>query len=65
MSIENNVIRRSARAAGVPLWRIADGLGVSEATFTRWMRFPLAEEKERAALAIIKRLSQEAENGKS
>ena len=34
----NKDVRIAARQARVPLWKIADALGVSEATFTRMMR---------------------------
>ena len=58
--MENNVrVRRAARAAGVPLWKLAAALGVSEPTITRWLRFPLPEEKERRLLAAIEALDME------
>ncbi len=56
---ENEKIRRAARVADVPLYRIARELGVSEPTMTRWLRFPLPEDKEAKILGAIERLSQE------
>lgn len=56
---ENMKIRRTARAAGIPLWKIAAELKVSEPTLTRWLRFPLTEEKERAILGAIEKLERE------
>lgn len=56
---ENQVVRRAARAAGVPLWRVAKAIGVSEPTLTRWLRVPLSEDKEQRVMAAIAALEQE------
>lgn len=53
---ENQTVRRAARAAGVPLWRVAAAIGVSEPTLTRWLRAPLQEDKEKR---VIQNLSSE------
>lgn len=58
MQIENEGIRKLAKANGIPLWRIAHEIGVSEPTLTRWLRFPLSEERERQILAAIDELSE-------
>lgn len=49
----NDDVRTEARRARVPLWRIADALGVSEATFTRMMRKKLSEDKRSQIMSII------------
>lgn len=56
---ENQKVRKAARVAGVPLWRVAAAIGVSEPTFMRWMRFPLPAEKESIIISAIDRLSQD------
>ena len=58
MQENNGYIRKAARAAGVPLWKIAAAIGISEPTLTRWLRFPLQEEKEQRIMAAIRELSQ-------
>ncbi len=55
----NKHIRRAARIANVPLWKIAAAVGVSEPTLTRWLRFPLDADKEAHIMAAISELSQE------
>lgn len=55
----NELIRKSARIAGVPLWKVANAVGISEPTLCRWLRFPLSPEKETRILAAIKSLSDE------
>lgn len=42
----NEKFRLFARGHGVPLWRLAQAVGVGEATLTRWLRVPLSTERE-------------------
>lgn len=56
---ENSNIRNAARIANIPQWKIAEALGISEATFTRWLRAKLSPEREEKVMAIIDRLAQE------
>lgn len=55
----NEKIRKAARVANIPLWRIADAMGVGENTVYRWLRRPLDEEKERRFMEAIEQLSKE------
>ena len=57
---ENQVVRRAAKYSGVPLWKIAAAIGVSEPTIIRWLRFPLTEEKEKRIMTAIATLEKEA-----
>lgn len=57
---ENENVRRAARAAGVPFWAVAAKLQVSEATLTRWMRFPLPADREQSIMEAIDQLAKEA-----
>lgn len=50
----NQEIREEAKKRGVPLWALADRLGVSEATMTRMLRHELEEEQKRALLELVK-----------
>ena len=58
--MENTEIRRMARVAGIPLWRVAAAIGISEPTLTRWLRFPLPAEKENRVIEAISRLERPA-----
>lgn len=49
----NEYVRMEAKRASVPMWLIAERLGVSEGTILRWMRKELPEEKRDAILAVI------------
>lgn len=55
----NEDVRRAARAAGVPLWRIAAELQVSEPTLTRWLRTPLPDDKHDKIMMVIPALERE------
>lgn len=56
---ENQTVRKAAKSAGVPLWKIAATIGVSEPTIIRWLRVPLPEEKEVRILSAIASLARE------
>ena len=58
---ENIGIRLEARAAGVPLWKVARALGVSEPTLYRWLRAPLSGEERARILGIIEKLKDGGE----
>lgn len=55
-----NEIRRAARIADVPLWRLAEEIGIGEATLFRWLRHPLSEERLGRTLAALDRLQKGA-----
>ena len=51
----NEKIREALKNNRIPLWQLADLLGVSESTVTRMMRHELPEEKREEILTIIRR----------
>lgn len=55
----NQDVRQAAKAAGVKLWRVAEGLGMADFAFSRKLRHELPEETKQQALAIIERLGKE------
>ena len=58
--MENLSLRQRAKSAGIPLWKIASYIGVSEPTITRWLRVPLSCSKEKLILEAISKLEREA-----
>lgn len=56
---ENSKVRNAARIANVPQWKIAEYLGISEPTITRWLRTPLSAEKEKAVMEAIEAIAKE------
>lgn len=57
----NTDIRKAARVADVPQWKICQHLGISEPTLTRWLRSELPEDKRQRILTAISELSQEVQ----
>ena len=57
--MRNQDIRRTAAAAGVKLWQIADALGVADCSFSRKLRKELPQEEKQKIFSIIQKLSQE------
>ena len=45
MTKTNMDLRCTAWAAGVPLWAVADEMGISVDTMYRWLRKPLTTER--------------------
>lgn len=56
---ENTHVRKAARVAGVQLYKVAAEIGVSEPTLSRWLRFPLPDDRERQIMDAISKLEQE------
>lgn len=55
-SMANLELRRLAKAEGIPLWRIAEVLKISEPTMTRKLRRELSDEEKVEVSEIIQRL---------
>lgn len=53
MQKANADVREAAKKAGIPLWAIAEELGVSEATLTRKMRFEMLNDDKRTIREVI------------
>ena len=53
--IVNEDVRKAARIADVPMWKVAMVMGVSEPTMSCWMRTELPEEKRTAILEAIEK----------
>lgn len=55
--MQKNVdIRTTARIADVKHWEIAEVLGVSEITFSRWLRKELSADKKEKIKQAIKQI---------
>ena len=54
----NKEIRTAAFSEGVRLWQVAQELGVTDSTFSRWLRRELSEERKTEVLQAIQRLAE-------
>ncbi len=57
--MQNIDLKQAAKQADVRIWRLADYLGISEATMTRKLRHELPEEEKQKLLSAIDRLAKE------
>ena len=51
----NENLKKDLKDAGITFWALADELGVSEPTITRWMRHELKDETKKAVEAVIRK----------
>jgi len=56
--MQNIKIKKAAKDANVKLWQIAEKLGISDAAFSRKMRYLLEESEKCKILKIIEQLKQ-------
>ena len=54
----NADIRIAIMVSGVKYWEVADELGVSDSTFTKWLRKELSDEKKQKIIEAITRLKE-------
>ena len=56
---KNDDIRQFIRKSGLHQWMVAQHLGISEATFTRWLRTEMSSERKRMVMDAIQELKRE------
>ena len=56
--MQNQEIKKIAKDKRVPQWRIAQKIGVSEMTLTRWLRVDLTPEKRTLIINAIDEISK-------
>ncbi len=56
----NSEIKIAAMTARVPLWRIAEALGIADSSLSRKLRKEFSPEDKQKVFEIIERLAKEA-----
>lgn len=59
MTVRNADIRSIIRKLGLTQWLVAEKMGISEATFTRWLRKELSDEERKQIFNAIEELRGE------
>lgn len=60
--LANKDLRNIAKKSNVSLWEIADAMGISEPTMTRYMRRELPEQEKENLMQIIDDLAKAKED---
>lgn len=55
--MENQNLRTILKLKGIPMWKLAKQIGISEPTITRWFRTELPTEKYEKVITAIQELS--------
>ena len=58
--MKNQDIRQEIKAAGLRLWQVADGLGISDNWFSRKLRHELPDSEKMKIRRVIAELAGEA-----
>lgn len=58
--MNNQDIRKEAKASGVRLWQIAEKLGINDGNFSRLLRHELSTDKKSEIYSIIAELKKGA-----
>lgn len=56
MKQKNTTIRRAAMEAGLYLWEVAEGLGLTDFQFSRKLRHELSDSEREHVLSVIEEL---------
>ena len=56
----NRKIRKAIAINELKYWEVAAAIGIADATFSRWLREELPEDKKTFILATIEKLAKEA-----
>ena len=56
----NLTIREQAKACDIKLWMVADVLGITDASFSRKLRYEPPADEQKRIVEIIHNLAQEA-----
>jgi predicted XRE-type DNA-binding protein len=62
MKNRNDDIRKAIRNVGLSQWMIAEHLGISEPTFTRWLRQELSNDKRQKIYQAIEEVKQRVQS---
>ena len=60
VTLANTEIREAAKRNGVRLWQVAEGIGISDAAFSRKLRRELPADEREKVLNVIDKLAAES-----
>ncbi|MDE7205188.1 MAG: hypothetical protein K2O91_25545 [Lachnospiraceae bacterium] len=57
--MRNKEIKEYIKSRNVPMWRVAECLGIADSSFSRMLRYEISEEKKSRIRAIADELAAE------
>ena len=57
--MRNKEIKEYIKSKNIPMWRVAECLGIADSSFSRMLRYEIAEEKKSQIKAIADELAEE------
>jgi len=59
---KNTDIKAQIVSAGLKYWQVAESIGVTSETFSKWLRFELSPERKQAIKCAIEKVRKESGN---
>jgi hypothetical protein len=56
-------IRQQIKETGLPLWVVADRMGIADTTFSKWLRKELPEDKKAEIQQVVSELKKDLQKG--
>lgn len=57
--MRNKEIRDYIKSKGIPMWRVAERLGIADSNFSRMLRYEISEDKKKEIMHIVDELATE------
>lgn len=61
----NQDIRMRMKMVDLPMWMVADKIGVAEGTFVRWLRHEMDSDRKQQIMDVIEQIIKEEANGEN
>lgn len=57
--MRNKEIRDYIKSKGIPMWRVAERLGIADSNFSRMLRYEISDDKKKEIMHIADELATE------
>jgi len=56
---KNDELKKEIKKLNLKYWEVADCVGITDSTFSRWLRTPLNDDRKQRVISAIKELTKE------
>lgn len=57
--MRNKEIKDYIKSKGIPMWRVAERLGIADSSFSRMLRYEISDDKKKEIMHIADELATE------